>query len=94
MFHAPLDDHPRPLTNEEWATVFGAVDFVVTSVSSGRPTLVTCAAGLNRSGIIDACAVSILTGRSGKSSVKIVQRHRDGALVNKSFVTQIEELLP
>ena len=94
VLHAPLDDHQRPLSKTEWGRILGAAQFAARNVLDGRRTLVTCAAGLNRSGIIDACTVSFLTGLSGAEAVELVQFRRDWALSNDSFAWQVARMFP
>jgi protein-tyrosine phosphatase len=93
VMHAPLDDHYDPITVEEWDHIIRAANFVVHNVSRGRRTLVTCQAGLNRSGIITALAVCLLTGASGRQAVDLVQRRRPDALSNSNFVYHIESVM-
>jgi protein-tyrosine phosphatase len=85
VMHAPLDDH--------YDHIIRAANFVVHNVSRGRRTLVTCQAGLNRSGIITALAVCLLTGASGRQAVDLVQRRRPDALSNSNFVYHIESVM-
>ena len=94
VFHAPLDDHRRPLSKAEWNRILGAAKFAARNVLDGRRTLVTCAAGLNRSGIISAGTVSFLTGLSGSDAVELVQSRRDWALCNESFAWQVARMFP
>lgn len=91
--HAPLDDHLEPLTTTEWETIISAANFVVHNVEHGRKTLVTCYAGINRSGIITAMAVCLLTGVTGKQAVAHVRDKRPNALSNKSFAYHIESVM-
>lgn len=91
--HAPLDDHYDPLTPREWDCIISAANFVAHNVRRGRRTLVTCQAGLNRSGIITAMAVCLLTGMSGREAVELVQSRRPDALCNSSFVYHIENVM-
>jgi protein-tyrosine phosphatase len=93
VMHAPLDDHYDPLTAEEWEHIIRAANFAAHHVRSGRRTLVTCQAGLNRSGIITALAVCLLTGASGREAVDLIQRRRPDALCNSNFVYHIETVM-
>jgi len=61
-------------------------------VTDGRRVLVTCAAGLNRSGLVTAIAMHILTRHSGITCVQHVQNRRAGALSNRQFRRVLVEL--
>jgi protein-tyrosine phosphatase len=93
VHHAPLDDHLQPLTAEEWDRIIDASMFAYKNVMLGRKTLVTCQMGINRSGIITAMTVCQLAGVSGRAAVDLIQRQRPGALLNTSFVRQIERAM-
>jgi protein-tyrosine phosphatase len=70
-----------------WTT---AAAEVVGHLKAGRKVLVTCQAGLNRSGFVTAVALHKLTGWDGAKCVQHVQHTRQGALFNKSFVRWIQ----
>lgn len=92
VVHGPIDD--AELTELEWQHVVRAARIVARRHQSGGRILVTCMAGLNRSGITTALALHLLTGCSGKDAVKIVQARRDFALGNKSFVRRLAKIPP
>lgn len=92
VLHAPLDDHEYPLTGQEWTQIATAAEFAAVGVRKGMRVLVTCQAGLNRSGIITAMAVMMLTGCSGDQAVRLVQSRREDALCNSSFAAQLSNL--
>lgn len=62
-----------------------AASEVATRVKDGQKVLVTCMAGLNRSGFITTMALHHLTGWSGADCVAHVKVHRQLALCNKTF---------
>jgi protein-tyrosine phosphatase len=93
VMHASLDDHYDPLTPEEWEHIIRAANFAAHHVMRGRRTLVTCQAGLNRSGIITALAVCLLTDMNGREAVELVQRRRPDALCNTNFVYHVESVM-
>lgn len=93
VVHAPLDDHPRPLSPHEWKTILDAANTVSRRVKRGQKCLVTCNMGINRSGIITALCVCLLTGVDGKAAVKLVRSRRPGALMNTSFASQLESVM-
>lgn len=65
-----------------------AID-VAKAVMNGKKVLVTCHAGLNRSGYITALALHHLTGWSGKKCVDHIQSRREFALCNDTFAEQL-----
>lgn len=90
--HAPLDDHMKPLSRIEWNTIQDAARFVVRELGRGGRVLVTCHAGRNRSGIVTALALIMLTGCTGREAVRLIKAHRENALSNPSFAQQIERI--
>jgi hypothetical protein len=58
-------------------------------VRDKRNVLVTCMAGLNRSGFVTALALHELTGWSGRECVQHVQSRRQMALFNRAFAEYI-----
>ena len=89
VLHVPFDDHENRLTEEEWAEIVGAADWAAGEVRAGRRVLITCWAGINRSGIITALTVMMLTGWSGAKAVIRVKQMRPGALRNRSFAAHV-----
>jgi len=53
VHHAPMDDHPNKLTDVEWHQVFAAASDCAKAVSNNQKTLITCYAGINRSGLTE-----------------------------------------
>lgn len=92
VLHAPLDDHTRPLEAGEWETILTAAEAATVCLRRGGRVLVTCAAGRNRSGIVTALTIILLTRCSPKKAVRLVRSRRDLALTNDSFVRHIEAL--
>lgn len=93
VVHAPLDDHLQPLTTDEWKTILGAASFSADRLRSGDRVLVTCHQGINRSGIVTALIVCLLTGMTGKQAVQHVRQRRPGALRNTSFAQHVERVM-
>ena len=90
VFRAPLDDDPKGLTAREIDTWLAAASKVALLVRGGTRlgsrVLVTCQAGLNRSGIVVAQALK-LNGHSAEDAIAAVRRARgDWALCNEAFV--------
>lgn len=65
---------------------------VASRVRQQKRVLVTCAMGLNRSGLVTALALTELYGMSGRDAVGQVRRERQGALFNEQFVAIIERV--
>lgn len=94
VLRAPFRDRPVPLSARDRRRVRGAAKWVLARLQEGVPVLVTCAMGLNRSGIISAHVVAVVTGKSGADAVEHVQQRRDGALFNPFFVQEVESAFP
>jgi protein-tyrosine phosphatase len=62
-----------------------AAENVVEHVKASKKVLVTCMAGLNRSGLVIALALRELTGWSGTKIVEHIQSCRPQALCNSTF---------
>jgi len=90
VFHAPIDD--GRLTGPEWNTASRVAMQVAGYVRRGKRALITCRMGRNRSGLVTALTLHMLTGKSGGEIVRHVQRHRADALTNRSFVQALETL--
>ncbi len=92
----PLDD--ATLTRAEWEKAKGAAHRVASLVEQDKRVLVTCMQGRNRSGLVSAYAIHLLTGLPGDECVAHVQRHRirpggqRDALQNETFVTALKTL--
>lgn len=94
VVHAPFDDDRWHYPSEKTLrTVVSAANKVVAHLQNGGgPVLVTCFAGLNRSGFVNAVALTKLLGISGREAALIVQHARPGALFNDQFVSAISKL--
>lgn len=87
---APILDGPLPYQG----ILDAVVTFAVTHIINGYPVLVHCAAGLNRSGLVNALIVRQIRGISGAEAIAHVRRARPGALFNETFVKYLETLAP
>lgn len=99
IFHIPLeDDSSKPVELSEWEAIVRTAERVVRRLRSGKRVLVTCAAGLNRSGVVTAAALHFLTGKGGHHTAAYVARRRvvggQSALYNKAFVSALTHRLP
>lgn len=83
---APGKDNAHPHVMERYlSTWIVAAQRVAQQVKLGKKVLVTCMAGLNRSGMVTAMALHLLTGWSGELCVERVQERRPMALCNDTF---------
>lgn len=89
VVHAPYDDAQRPLSQRDWQTVRAASRRAAIRIQQGKRVLVTCAMGLNRSGLIVALTLLRLVPPqrlSAEDAVRHVKLSRPGALRNPYFV--------
>lgn len=91
VVRAGIDDSFAP-TIDEMRTVMRAGRLVAQKVLAGKRVLVTCAMGLNRSGLVTALALRNLEGLSGRKAMEVVQAHRKGALYNATFQRMLANL--
>ena len=83
---APGDDDENPqCLQQSLPTWIDAAKQVAEHVKAADKVLVTCMAGLNRSGFISTYALHLLTGWSGPWCVDRIQRRRQYALCNRTF---------
>jgi len=90
VLHAPMDD--ATLSSGEWIQAVRVARQVAQAVRRGKTVLVTCAQGRNRSGLIVAVTLHLLTGESGGRIIRGIQARRRNALTNESFVRRLEQL--
>jgi len=92
VVRAPNDDGPDySLTSIKLKTAIKASRMVTEAVQANKKCLVTCAAGMNRSGLVTAIALHQLFGWSGKACVEQIRAKRMGSdgyrpLTNPEFV--------
>lgn len=90
VYHVPLEDRLEPLTQAEADLIDLAAQQAAMHAAVGRQVLITCAMGINRSGIITARTVQILTGASAEQAIRQVKRRRKPmALINPTFVRHL-----
>lgn len=77
VIHAPNDDSAwsRP-KSKDMAIATWAARKVVAAVEQGSKVLVTCFAGINRSGLVVAYAIHGLHGYSGEACIQLVREKR------------------
>lgn len=97
VIHAPNDDDGSPLTREQLATAITASKVVAARVKDGQKVLSTCAAGVNRSGLVCALALHFIYGWNGDHCIGVVRRKRKlpglrQALSNRFFTEALRKL--
>lgn len=91
---APGDDDARPERLARFLPGWMlAAARVAQLLERGKKVLVTCMAGLNRSGMITAMALHLHTGWSGEECVEHIQSLRANALCNETFAKWLKENL-
>lgn len=90
IIRVPLTD--TLLQPVDWLAAQRAASEVARAYLAGARVLVTCQAGLNRSGLVNALALHALTGMSGDDAQRLVRRRRRGALFNPSYVQALKKL--
>jgi dual specificity protein phosphatase-like protein len=85
----PLTDTGERMSEQDWALAIRVSGKVARHVSAGERTLVSCAQGRNRSGLITALVLYRLTDMSGLQAVSHVQKLRFHALENDEFVHRL-----
>jgi protein-tyrosine phosphatase len=87
VIHVPLDDAPgRRMREDEIADATRAAGRVARRLRAGRRVLVTCAMGLNRSGLVAALAMHDVYGMNADEIIKRLRRARGvWALSNPNF---------
>lgn len=86
----PVADGPLPDPD----VLAQVVEVVVGLVEAGKPTLVHCAQGVNRSGLVVALALRKLEGCSGEEAVARLRSRCPGVLRNQTFVDYVQGLGP
>lgn len=86
VIRCPFDDRfDRRLTSDERRMIENTAARVARRVLAGKRTYVSCAQGINRSGLVTALAVRELTGCSGREATNWVRMRRPVALRNPMF---------
>ena len=101
VIHAPNDDSPiyGSLGEVELKTAVRAARRATEALKDGGRVLVTCAAGANRSGLVNGITLHLLYGWSGRKAIDQIRRKRklqDGypPLSNDEFVAALMNLKP
>jgi hypothetical protein len=86
VIHAPFDDDYKGLDEAQLATALKAVEKSVIAHEQGHRVLITCMAGRNRSGLVTAWTLSVLSGVHPEKAGETVRDKRGlAALTNPSF---------
>lgn len=94
VVHAPNNDvFALPITREQLGLAVKAARRVTEAIQAGHRVLVTCMQGRNRSGLVAAIALHMLTGCSGMAAIrKVKERRQRRALSNPHFLACLERL--
>ena len=95
VIKAPGDDDARPHRLARFIDKWrAAAELVAEHIMAGRNVLVTCEAGQNRSGIVTAMALCMLTKCTGQQAVDTVSSRRAHALNNQTFAQYVVDNFP
>lgn len=94
---APNRDDGSPLTWNQLQTAVATAREVQKRLQDGKKVLVTCAAGVNRSGLVSALTLHFVYGWSGERCIQVVRERRKlsefrQALNNQFFVQALRRL--
>jgi protein-tyrosine phosphatase len=94
VHHAPFRDAPD-VTKKELKTALRAAEWAAERLTQGKTVLVTCMAGLNRSGLVTALSLSMAAGFDPATCGELVRSARGpDALHNPSFVDALNRARP
>lgn len=87
LLRVPLDDDPyRPVPPKLGQTLHRIASGLAREIRAGRKVMVTCAMGLNRSGIITALTLMYLYGMPSQDAIRLIRARRSPeALCNPMF---------
>jgi hypothetical protein len=96
VYHAPLDD--AELTRDELFIALRAANLVAATFLARKRVLVTCMEGRNRSALVTALALDMLSSEGGLAAREAVRQRRVRAkgpvLSNPSFAKVLENIPP
>lgn len=90
--HFPFFDDQQTIRAQDLPIIRAATDYVIGRLRLDKNVWVTCRMGLNRSGLIVACALHELFGWAGQRCIDYIQRRREGALFNPAFRAFLKRL--
>lgn len=88
------DDDNEPIPAHQLENYWNGAKAAAAALHAGQRVLVTCYAGLNRSGIVSALTLHLMTGWAGKRCAEAIRLRRKGALFNKQFSSYLDSLAP
>ena len=88
----PLVDDAMGPTTRQMQAALEVASQVVQALEAGKTVFVSCAMGWNRSGLINALALTQRYGMSGSEAVSRVRTARPRSLSNKAFVAILEKI--
>lgn len=93
VIRCPIEDEPdRMLSLAARHLALEASHEVAQHLLRGQNVLVTCHAGLNRSGLVSALALHMISGWDAETIIRIIRRKRSYlSLSNPDFVAIIQE---
>jgi protein-tyrosine phosphatase len=87
VLHAPNDDDSFVApTRDQLKIAWEAAQRASLAIQAGQNVLVTCYAGINRSGLVSALTLHKLLGISGVEACMKIKRARPQALTNPQFI--------
>ncbi len=90
VIHCPFEDNIEPIPQYLRKEMVSVSDFITSQVKSKKRVLVTCFAGLNRSGLITALTLTRGFNKSGPECVSLIRSARGNkALSNPMFLKYI-----
>lgn len=92
VLRCPLDDNFFSFPETDFRRAVRTAERVARRVRADKRVLVVCTQGRNRSGLVNALALHMLTGLSGTACVQHVRRHRRHALTNPLFVRRLRAI--
>lgn len=92
VVYAPNDDSWEGARADRVKMALTAARRVSAAMNEGRKCLVTCWAGINRSGLVTGISLHIVTGWSGDQCVRHIRARRKKALGNPHFSRLIRSL--
>ena len=96
VYHAPMDD--ANITRDEMFMASQAAKIVAAAFLKRKRILVTCHEGRNRSGLVVALALDILSSEGGEAAFNAVRERRrrakGPALTNPTFATLLKNIPP
>jgi protein-tyrosine phosphatase len=97
VIHAPNNDDGSPLTRDQLSIAVNAARQAATRIQDGQKVLSTCAAGVNRSGLVSALTLHFRYGWSGDRCIEVVRKKRklsNRLALSNQFFTQALRRLP